>query len=404
MFPSLKLAMAMGLIVAAEGSAQGLTLDSLIGSGLRNNADLNLFRAGTEATAIDTLAATISPNPHFEAEAGYNLTDPGRPKAGAKFSREYQPGVRSNQSHASAARLAAAKEWQKSRELETRFAIRSAYFSWQIQDRKAKLQREAQARWENLARITAAKVKEGRLSQLDEAQARLNLAKARQRELGLLAEMGSLENRLAHLAGLASLPEAPAPDSLDSLPSLPPLARLTEMAMRTSPELRALDGETLAGRKDVQLEQALRNPTFTFSVGYEREAEGDNLIGAGIGLPLPLFNRNQAGIAKSKSGLRIAERTRLAAESRLRNEVAEIHGRLAKLGEQWRNHRGEIGALGLKQMELSEKGFLQGSLGIFDLSRVQEEHLSREEDALDILNEFYSHWNRLGKAVGGEIW
>src|SRR5690606_29927648 len=179
--------------------------------------------------------------------------------------------------------------------------------------------------------------------------------------------------------------------------SLPPLETLTEMALRASPELQALAGETLAEKENLKLERALRNPTVTFSVGYEREAEGYNLIGAGIELPLPLFNRNQAGIAKSKSDLRIAERETLAAESRLRNELAGIHGRLEKLGEQWRNHRGEIGALGRKQMELSEKGFLQGSLGIFDLSKVQEDHLSREEDALDILEEYYSHWNRLGK-------
>jgi|GEM_PF-5725348 len=404
MFPSLKLALVMGLTAAAGAFAQGITLDSLIRSGLRNNAELNLFRARAEAAAIDTLNATIQPNPHFEAEAGYNLTDPASPKGGAKLSREFQPGVRAEQYHVSAARLAARRAWRKDRELEVRFAIRSAFHSWQIRNRKARLQQEAQARWENLARITAAKVKEGRLSQLDEAQARLDLAKAGQRALGIRAEMSSLENRLALLAGIDSLPQTPEPDSIGVLPSLPPLETLTEMALRASPELQALAGETLAEKENLKLERALRNPTVTFSVGYEREAEGYNLIGAGIELPLPLFNRNQAGIAKSKSDLRIAERERLAAESRLRNELAGIHGRLEKLGEQWRNHRGEIGALGRKQMELSEKGFLQGSLGIFELSKAQEDHLSREEDALDILEEYYSHWNRLGKAVGGEIW
>jgi outer membrane protein, heavy metal efflux system len=168
--------------------------------------------------------------------------------------------------------------------------------------------------------------------------------------------------------------------------------------------LKSLDKDVAAQKNQTGLERALSNPTFTVSLGYERETEGDHIVGGGVELPLPLFNRNQAGLAKAHSSLRLAERRRSTAELRLKAELTEIHARLMDLTERYRNHRQEISALSLKQLDLSEKGFLQGLLGIFDLSRVQEEFISQEGDALDILDEYYRQQNRLGKALGGKIW
>ena len=56
------------------------------------------------------------------------------------------------------------------------------------------------------------------------------------------------------------------------------------------------------------------------------------------------------------------------------------------------------------QMELSEKGFRQGLLGVFDLSRVQEEYLAREGEALGLLEEYHREWIRLGRTAGGKTW
>jgi outer membrane protein, heavy metal efflux system len=384
--------------------SQGLTLDSLVQIGIGNNPDLLASEEEYEESASDTLRSTIPPNPYLEIDAGYNLANPNRPKGGARISREFQYGVRDRQYRVSKANLDAKRQWQRSRELEIRLEIRSAFFSWQVLNRKAALQREVQKRWEGLSRIAAGKVKEGRLSQVDEAQARLNLAKARQKESEFRTEMKSFENKLAYLCGLRSLPDTLATLPMDGAPHVPILDSLIELAMRENPELKALDKETTAQRQRANLENALGNPAFSLSVGYEREIEGDNVLGGGVALPLPLFNRNQAGKAKARSSLRLAERRRNAAELRVKAEISEIHGRLADLTGRYRTYRDEISALGLKQLELSEKGFLQGLLGIFDLSRVQEEFISQEGDALDILDEYYRQWNRLGKAVGGKTW
>ena len=404
MFIPWRFGFASALLAVSGAFPQGLTLDTLIQLGLRNNPDLLLYQVEIEGIASDTLSASLRPNPRLEIDLGHNLTHPDQPTAGTRISREFQSGVRKQQGKVSKANLEAKRQWRKSRELETSADIRSTFFTWQILSRKASLQQEAQKRWEALSRIAAAKVKEGRLSQVDEAQARLNLAKARQGERTLRTEMGALEKRLAYLIGQPSLPESPAAFPIDSNPQVSSLESLTAMAIEESPELKALDKETLAQREQVDLEKALRGVPVTVSVGYERDTDGNNIVGGGVELPVPLFNRNQAGIAKSRSSLVLAERRRGVAEQRIKIEISEIHGRLTDLAARYRDYREEISAISLKQLELSEKGFLQGMLGIFDLSRVQEEFLSREGEALDILEEFYRQRNRLGKVVGGRVW
>lgn len=392
------------IIGYAESFSQGLTLDSLVILGLRNNPDLLITQVEGDVVASDTLASTVFRNPNLSFEAGYNLTDPAKPKAGARLSKEFQPGLRGNQYQVSKATLAVKRQSQKSRELDIALDIRSAYFSWQILNRKKALQIEVEKRWETLSRIVSAKVKEGRLSQVDEGQAQLNRARARQRELEIQAEMESVEKRLAYLTGRNDGSNTIASYPIDTLPAVPTIEGLYKLAIEENADLKTLDRELETQKRQLELEKNLRNPSLTLSLGYDREAEGYNMLGGGIEFPLPIFNRNQVGLAKSRAELRLAGSRRAAAGARLKTEIAEMHGRLESLAERYQNYQKEIRTLSRKQLDLSEKGFTQGLLGIFELSRVQEEFLSQEQDGLNILDAFYDQWNRLGKAVGGKTW
>jgi cobalt-zinc-cadmium efflux system outer membrane protein len=398
----------IGFTIAAFGWTtvfpQDISLDSLVRMGIRNNPEFLVSREESEVAASDTLNSTIFRNPELSLEAGYNVTDPGKPKAAVRLAKDFQPGVRNNQYRVSQANLTAKRQSQKSRELDITAEIRSIYFKWQILDRKKLLQSETGKRWESLSRLALAKLKEGRISQVDEAQAQLSRARARQREMVLQSEMGAWERRLNYLTGRSIPIDSLTRYRVDSLPEIPAEDSLYLWASHENQELKALNAEIEIQKRQSDLENALSHPPVTLSLGYEREAEGSNIVGGGLALPLQIFNRNQAGIARSRAGLRLADARVKAAEARIHAEVAELRGRLENLAERYRAYQKEIRALGAKQMELSEKGFLQGQLGIFDLSRVQEEFLSQEQDALDILDTYYDQWNRLGKAVGGKTW
>ncbi len=398
-----RIGMFLSLFGYSGSFSQGLSLDSLIHLGIIHNPDLFVSLGEGEVVASDTLAASPLLYPNLGLEAGYNVNDPGKPKASLRLSQEFKPGLRTNQYQVFKASWVAKHQLQKSRELDIILEIRSAYFNWQILIRKQALQAEVEKKWESLARIVSAKVKEGRLSQADEAQVQLNRAKAHQKVMEYQAGMNSVAKQVAFLTGTEKSHDSLALFSIELLPTLLPLDTLQAWASQNT-DLKTLELEVETQKHQVDLEKSIRQIPLTVSVGYDRESDGNNIVGAGLEFPLPFSNRNQAGIARSHAELRLGQSRQRAAEARLRTQINDLHAQLGGLAERYQAYQKEIRALRNKQMELAEQGFFAGQLGIFELSRLQEDALDQEFAALDILQSFYEHWNRLGKAVGGKSW
>lgn len=399
--PALAALWALGTLCAR---AHAVGLEELIRAGLAGNRDFLAAREEASAAAHDTLASASAINPVLEVEAFHNLSHPESPAGSVKISREFQPGLRGKTRDAALAGWASRQAWVRAGELDLETAIRSAYLEALVHERKADLQREVMARWEGLAKVAAGQVSQGRLSEVDQAQARLNALKARQEEMEILSQRGAALGRLQLLAALPSPPAALEPLPLDSLPALPELDSLKAWAAAANPDLAALEAGIAAEKRRLTLEETGAGTSFHVSAGYERSEEGAHLVGGGVAMPLPFGNRNQAGILKARTGLRSAGLRKAAAEGRIAADIAAAHARLGSLADRLRHHRGEIRDLVRRQMELSEKGFRQGMLGVFDLSRVQEEYLAREGEALALLEEYHREWIRLGRAAGGKTW
>ena len=385
------------------GYGQGLSLEEMLRIGLEHNRGLAVQRQEAHSTSIDTLAVATAVNPHLEVEGFHNLSEPDRPTAAIRLSKEFRPGIRNKMRGASKAGWEAQREQVRAGEQALAESIRIAFYDWQILSRKAALQRGAIERWERLAQVATNQVRQGKLSEVDQAEAQLNVVKARQRELALLSEREGKESELQVLVGQPAIPATLHAERMDTLLALPPSDSLSQWASEANPSLLAFRKYLDANRQRVLLEEGLSKPGFSLSVGYERESEGDNLVGAGIEMPLPIANRNQAGILKAKSGLRESELRLAATEAGLNADISALHQRLTRLSEQYSHYQGEVRDLIRKQMSLSEKGFREGLIGVFDLSRVQAEYLTQEEEALGVLEEYYRIWNRLSTLVGGRI-
>jgi outer membrane protein, heavy metal efflux system len=395
---------AAALFGASLASASGLSLDSLIRMALSRNADLKAAQAQVDGLSEDTAASAYRSNPSLGLEAFHNPGSPGEPKASVRLTQEFRFGYPGQATGQAKARAAAGEQGRKAMELDLIEAIRNGYQAWQILNRKAALQAETESRWRNLSRLAAAKVAEGRLSQVEEAQTRLNLAKAQQRRAGFRAEMAAQEQRLGHWAGAVPLPDSLRSEFPDSLPAWPSVDSLAAWAAALNPDAIASEKEIAVAKSQVALEEALRKPSLALSAGYDREADGANLVGAGVEVPIPVFNRNRAGIAKARASLREAEWKREAALLKLRAGLLEAEAQLRSLADRYRAYQGEVRDLSRKQVALSEKGFREGLLGVFELSRVEEEALNQDLEALDILDAFNRTWNRLGRLVGGKTW
>jgi len=392
------------LVSPGVSFSQGLNLDSLIQLGWRQNLNVLVSKEETQVVAMDTVAARIRKNPEVDFQANYNVAEPSKPKASVWLSNEFQGGLRHYQYLVAKTHSDLSRQIEKEKKASLKFEITAAFYSWQILNQKKSLQKEVENRWQLLSRIATSKMKEGRLSQIDEAQAQLNYARAKQHEMEIQSEIMKTEIQLSFLTGSNLDSNQITPIRLDSLPEIAPLASLYELMKKQNPELGAIQKEIEVKQQQIDLEKALGRPPVTVALGYEKETDGNQLIGAGVRLPLQVFNRNQTGLAIAKGHLRVSEAQRRALETQIKTDIATLVHGLNQLALRYRNYEKEIRVLSRKQLDLSEKGFVQGLLGIFELSRVQEEFLAQELAALDILAAYYDQSNRLTKAVGVIAW
>lgn len=173
------------------------------------------------------------------------------------------------------------------------------------------------------------KLEAGSSTQLD-----LNLATAelgRAEERFFLAEGAYGETRavLAEVTGgEPASPPQPVGDLAETASAaLPPLPELLANASNHRGDLEALHQTEKALQSRLTLARREGIPNLTVSAFYGKEGSSDTLVGGGLSLPLPIFNRNQGGIAEASAAHQRATAERALLDLQVQREVAAAYAR-----------------------------------------------------------------------------
>ena len=174
---------------------------------------------------------------------------------------------------------------------------------------------------------------------------------------------------------------------------------LVRMAPTDRPEIVAADAALRASRLDVDAEQRAAWPVPVLRTTYQRE-EGNNVFLLGIGLPLPIFQRNQGPIAIAQARTQRLEAEREALAIRVDAEV-----RVAR-----RRYQAALDGLHILEtdaipaiedgLRLTQRAF---ELGQSDLTRVlvvQRELADTRREQFDALVELADAGISLQRALG----
>lgn len=204
------------------------------------------------------------------------------------------------------------------------------------------------------AAAAALRVAAGKNSPVDETRARIAASGA---AIALAQSRGELDNAremLASLWGGAGTDLGPVTGRLDQLPELAPLALLSEGLRQAPAVVQArleLARRTALGR----VETSRRSPDLAVTVGGKHDEQfGRRQAVFGLSLPLPLFDRNQGGIAQAQQRTDIARAGLAAAELSVAGKLRMAHASLA---------------LARRQAEALERGQLQGAQASYEATR-----------------------------------
>jgi len=131
----------------------------------------------------------------------------------------------------------------------------------------------------------------------------------------------------AALAEVVGLDPMHAPEPLGELalpPSTPaPVSELLAGALLHRSDLEALRSTIEAAQARIELARREVVPDLALQAFYGREDGTDRVLGGGVAIRIPLFNRNRGAIAEARASERRAASDHEAAELRVRREVVE---------------------------------------------------------------------------------
>ncbi len=194
------------------------------------------------------------------------------------------------------------------------------------------------------------------------------------------------------------MPEQPLPKLADQLVSL---ESLKEMLILHHPELARLRARYAASERALRLEIAKQYPDLSIG-GSGRGEVGDRkvILGLPLGIELPLFDRNEQGIAEAE-GRREEIRTRYtAAASRAlaalehAHRVAQLSGRTRRILQQ------TILAKARNSIQLARRALAAGSGDVLRLLDSERTFRQVQIEALEAELADYRAWSALERATG----
>ena len=262
--------------------------------------------------------------------------------------------------------------------------VRRAFFGLAAADRRQGLAAERLALAARLAEAARRRARAGEVGALDVRLAELETARAEQERTAADTERARAAARLA--VAIGAPPDEPLTAEADEQPGVPGGAEqsFVARALAARPDLAAAREERArleAEAAFVRRRGLVPNPVLR---GFYREEQlEEHIVGGGVSVPLPIWNREQgteAALLAQASGAAV-EAARL--EAAIPREVHLALVRRAAAAEAWRRYEEVALPAARSARELLERGYDGGYLSLPDLLLQQDRLLQTRAAAID---------------------
>lgn len=296
---------------ASDGAGLRLTLEEAIQLSQERNFEAAAARLEVEAAHADRITAGLIPNPQFSVNETF--INPSAPRAGSQVSaRAEQPfetfGKRGRRIRSAESAKKSAEYHLSDRLRQLTLDVQTTFFQVLWARERLRLAQDNADRFGAILKINTLRYEKGDISEAEIIKVRLQQLDFQSDIISAALEIQEAEKRLKGLLVVdPSTPVEPI-GALQYRPVRIDLKSLRESALQSRPDLREKESDLEKSESDLRLAQAMRFPDV--SVGIEYDTIGPDyhgLFGAGVTIPLPIFNRNQGEIRKAEADLRIAK-------------------------------------------------------------------------------------------------
>lgn len=400
----------------------GLTVDRLIELGTNRRADLLAARQRLSIARGKLLQAGLRPNPTLNTEYGSPRFLGGEAESDIKVgvSQLFElGGKRSRRVAVAELELNKAQADVSAIERAVSIEIRTAYTSALSAARQLDVLERLIAANEELLRVTEARLKEGDVAPLDTNLVRVENDRFKVQVIQVRNEFDTAMLQVRTLIG-ADINEvlklAPQPDR-------PPrfdmgLTELSELALRTRPDLNAARISEEIGAARINLAKANATPNLEAGVAYSKSnsiidfparigggsfPNNDNSLVFSVSVDIPVFNRNQGEIASATGEKIQATRDREFLESTVKRDVAVAYKKYRAAAESLVIYSTQIVPRSEENLRTVRASYGLGDFSVFEVVNEQRRLTENITNFNQVLKDYYNALTELEIAIGAPL-
>jgi len=385
-----------------------LNLPQALALALLHNPELEAFAYEVRAAEARVLQARLLPNPKLEVKVGeYNRDGAGFDSAETvvTLGQLFELGGKRHWRTRMARAEGELAGWDyESKRLDVFTSTAQRFMNVVAAQRRLEIASSMVELAEKTSRAVDERVQAGKEPPLQASKASAELELARMNVLEARSALEVSRKTLSMMWG-AEQPEFQTLECdldtvLESIPSMEALRSRLSM----NPDLERWETELRLRSAAVSSEKAARMPDVKATVGLQRfEEDGTDSLAFGVGVPLPLFDRNQGNIAARKYELAKAEAKHAAARNALAAELSDVHASLNLAHQRVQILRSNVLPTMEKALETAHEGYRRGKFGVLDMLDAQRSLFEAKGALVDALAAYHAALATIQRITGTGI-
>lgn len=404
--------------VPSLAETQRLDLHSATETALKNNGELKSFREEKGVRDAALLRAGTLPNPVFEVEGetGALTGSAAENRLSLGVTQEFLLAGKRERRLDVAGRELATYRWQLAdRERVLRAETATAFYDLLLAQQRLGLADRSVELNRQLLSVAKDRLAAGDIPELEMNLVQVELTRSETSRLELGRAVLETKARLASVLGLSPGVEPEITGALDSgAAPAKSVGDLKRLALASRPDLRALEEEKGRGDAEMALARAEAVPNLSAGVALSREAtsmeiggvEGRDTayaIGVRLSIPIPLFDKNQAGVQEARGRRSGAESRLYTATVNLEREVETAYASFVSAEKVASLYRSAIMQQLEENLKLTQESYRLGELGVLAVIQEQKNFFEVSDGYLTALHARRAALVKLESAVAADM-
>ena len=344
-----------------------------------------------EAARGNWIQQGLPPNPNVGYE-GQQIGSAGRAEQDGVFVE--QEIIRGGKLRLS--RQVAAQEWaRREQELAAQQQrvvtdVRIAYYQVLVAERQQKLTGELLGIAREAAKVAEGLLRGEEVGRVDVVQAQLEAGNAEILAQNAINRFTAAWRMLATVIGNPNLPPQPLDGNVEDNREEFNWEISRQRLLTTSPEIAAAMSEIERARWALERAMVEKTPNVTVAglVNWrDNGINGDPDGAVTVGVPLPLWNRNQGGIVQAQGEVAAAERALDQLELSLENRLAPVFERYSNALHQVNKYRSQLLPAAQQSLDLVRRLYQAGETPYLNLLTAQRSFSQTNVNYLESLRE-----------------